>query len=241
MNETTSLLSVRIRRALPFAALVLLTACSSTPGRPHDPFEASNRMMYAINEPLDKYVAKPVAQFYVDYLPSPVRTAVSNFGNNIDDLFSGINGLLQGKLDKAGNDFGRVLLNTGFGLLGLIDIASDAGIPRGDEDLGQTFAYWGIPQGPYVFVPLLGPTTIRDGSGAILQGLASPTAAIADSAVQTVIIGLGAIDGRSQALGATSLIDQASLDPYTFVRRAYLQRREYLVHDGAPPSPKVEE
>ncbi len=241
MNEPMRPHAARVFRLLSFAALLLLAACAGTPDRPDDPFEASNRAMYAINQPLDQYFAKPVAQFYVDHVPGPVRAAVSNFGNNIDDLFSGINGLLQGKLDKAGNDFGRVMLNTGFGLLGLIDIASDAGIPRGGEDFGQTFAYWGLPQGPYVFLPLLGPTTFRDGSGAVLRAFASPTTAIADSAVQTALAGLGAVDGRARALGATSLVDQAALDPYTFVRRAYLQRREFEIYDGTLPPAMVEE
>jgi len=220
------------------AAALLLSACASTPGRPYDPFEASNRVMYAINEPLDKYFAKPIAQFYVDYVPSIIRTGVSNYFNNIDDFFSAINGLLQGKLDKAGDDMGRVMLNTGFGLLGLIDIASDAGIPRGMEDFGQTFGYWGIPQGPYLFIPLWGPTTVRDGTGSILRYWYTPTQLIPDVAVRNVVYGIGAIDARAQALDATSLIEQASIDPYTFVRRAYLQRREYMVYDGKPPPEK---
>lgn len=226
----------RVAETLSATFLVLLSGCATTPGTPGDPFEAGNRVMYAIHEPVDRYVAKPVAQFYVDYTPSPFRTAVTNFGNNIGDLFSGINGLLQGKLDKAGHDFGRVLINTGFGLLGLIDIASDAGIPRGEEDFGQTFAYWGVPQGPYLFVPLLGPTTLRDGSGTVIRILASPTGALADSTLQTAIAGLAAIDGRSHALGATSIVEQAALDPYTFIRRAYLQRRNFEIHDGTPPA-----
>jgi len=227
-----------MRTALALVFAVLLSACASTPGRPYDPFEASNRVMYAINDPLDKYIAKPIAQAWVDYVPSIIRQGVSNYVNNIDDLFSGINGLLQGKLDKAGNDFGRVLINTGFGFAGLIDIASDAGIPRGEEDFGQTFGYWGIPQGPYLFIPLWGPTTVRDGTGSILRLAWSPTTFIPDVAVRNVIYGLGAVDLRASALGTTSLIEQASLDPYTFVRRAYLQRREYQVYDGKPPPEK---
>ena len=223
------------------AAALLLSACASTPGRPYDPFEASNRVMYAINDPLDKYFAKPIAQFYVDYVPSVIRTGFNNYFNNIDDFFSAINGLLQGKLDKAGNDMGRVMLNSSFGLLGLIDIASDAGIPRGMEDFGQTFGYWGIPQGPYLFIPLWGPTTVRDGTGSILRYWYTPTQLIPDVAVRNVIYGIGAIDARAQALDATSLIEQASIDPYTFVRRAYLQRREYMVYDGKPPPEKEEE
>jgi phospholipid-binding lipoprotein MlaA len=232
---------MKLLRAVPLAAVLLLSACASTPGRPYDPFEASNRVMYAINEPLDKYFAKPIAQWWVDYVPSIIRAGVTNYVNNIDDMFSAVNGLLQGKLDKAGNDMGRVMLNTGFGLLGLIDIATDAGIPRGNEDFGQTFGYWGIPQGPYLFIPLFGPSTVRDGTGTILRLLWSPTTEIPDVAVRNVIYGLGAIDLRAQALGATSLIEQASLDPYTFVRRAYLQRREYEVYDGKPPPAKDDE
>jgi phospholipid-binding lipoprotein MlaA len=197
--------------------------------------------MYAINDPLDKYFAKPIAQFYVDVVPSIIRTGVSNYFNNIDDLFSGINGLLQGKLDKAGDDFGRVIINTGFGLLGLIDIASDAGIQRGNEDFGQTFGYWGIPQGPYLFIPLWGPSTVRDGTGSILRYWYTPTQLIPDVAVRNVIYGIGAIDARARALDATSLIEQASIDPYTFVRRSYLQRREYQVYDGKPPPEKEED
>jgi phospholipid-binding lipoprotein MlaA len=231
------------RRHLPtlLAAAVLLSACASTPGRPYDPFEASNRVMYAINDPLDKYIAKPIAQAWVDYVPSFIRTGATNYFNNIDDLFSGFNGLLQGKLDKAGDDFGRVMINTGFGFLGLIDIASEAGIPRGGEDFGQTFGYWGIPQGPYLFIPLWGPSTVRDGTGSILRYWYTPTQLIPDVAVRNVIYGIGAIDARAQALDATSLIEQASIDPYTFVRRAYLQRREYLVYDGKPPPEKDDE
>jgi phospholipid-binding lipoprotein MlaA len=237
--------AIEARRALGLLAVVAglaLSGCATTGGgRAFDPFEPVNRAMYAVNEPIDKYFFKPVAQAYVDYVPSIVRTGISNYFNNIDDLFSAVNGLLQGKLDKAGNDMGRVMINTFPGVLGLIDIASDLGIPRGNEDFGQTFGYWGIPQGPYLFVPFFGPTTVRDGTGFVLRVLWSPTTEIPDVALRNVIYGLGGLDLRAQALGATSLIDEASLDPYTFVRRAYLQRREYLVYDGNPPPPKDDE
>ncbi len=230
-----------LRTVAALGAALLLSACASTPGRPYDPFEASNRVMYEIHEPLDKHFAKPIAQAWVDYAPTFVQKAVSNYVNNIDDLFSGVNGLLQGKLDKAGNDFGRVLINTGFGLAGLIDIASDMNIPRGNEDFGQTFGYWGIPQGPYLFIPLFGPTTVRDGTGTLLRFVWSPTNEIPLVPLRNVIYGLGAVDLRAQALSATSLVEQASIDPYTFIRRSYLQRREYLVHDGNPPKAKDED
>jgi phospholipid-binding lipoprotein MlaA len=232
---------VKIPALIACIAATALAGCATTGGRIDDPFEPANRVMYAINEPLDKYFAKPIAEAYVDYVPSVIRTGISNYFNNIDDLFSAVNGLLQGKLDKAGHDMGRVMINTFPGILGLIDIASEAGIPRGNEDFGQTFGYWGIPQGPFLFVPLFGPTTVRDGTGFVLRVLWSPTTEIPDVAVRNVIYGFGLLDARVQALGATSLIDQASLDPYTFVRRAYLQRRQYLVYDGNPPREKDEE
>lgn len=240
MNRTIDV--QRALGAMAVAAMLVLSGCATTGGgRAYDPFEPVNRAMYAINEPIDKNLIKPIAQAYVDYVPSVVRTGISNYFNNIDDLFSALNGLLQGKLDKAGNDMGRVMINTFPGILGLIDVASDLGIPRGNEDFGQTFGYWGIPQGPYLFVPLFGPTTVRDGTGFVLRVLWSPTTEIHEVAVRNVIYGLGGLDLRAQALGATSLIDEASLDPYTFVRRAYLQRREYLVYDGSPPPPKDDE
>ena len=224
--------------AAALCAAVLLSGCATTGGRADDPFEASNRVMFKINEPLVEYIAKPVAELYVAVLPSFVRTAINNYVNNIDDLFSIVNDALQGKWDKMGNDMGRVMINTGFGFGGLIDIASDAGIPRGMEDFGQTFGYWGIPQGPYLFIPLWGPTTVRDGTGSILRLVWSPTNEIPNVAVRNVVYGLVTVNEAPGAVDAMKLVDQASLDPYTFVRRSYLQRREYLVHDGKPPPEK---
>lgn len=222
------------------AATIVLGGCATTsqPGEIDDPFEPFNRSMYAINEPLDKYIARPVAEAYVQIFPDFVRQAVTNYVNNIDDLFSALNGLLQGKLDKAGHDMGRVMINTAFGFGGLIDIASSGDIPRGMEDFGQTFGYWGIPQGPYLFVPLWGPTTVRDGTGELLRLVWSPTNEIPNVAARNVVYGFAAVNARANALDATALIEQAAIDPYTFVRRSYLQRREYLVYDGKPPPPK---
>jgi phospholipid-binding lipoprotein MlaA len=149
--------------------------------------------------------------------------------------------MLQNKPDKAGNDLGRVITNTGFGLLGLIDVASDAGIPKGNEDFGQTFGYWGIPQGPYLFIPVFGPTTVRDGTGVVIRAYASPIGYIEDVSTRNILWTLGFIDARASALQAESLVEQAALDRYTFIRRAYLQRRQYLVYDGKPPPPKEDE
>ena len=170
-----------------------------------------------------------------------LRLAISNVFNNIDDLFWAINSGLQGKLDKMGNDLGRVMINTGFGLGGIIDIASDAGIERGMEDFGQTFGVWGFPQGPYLFVPLFGPTTVRDGTGTIVRLYLGPVGYIPDVPVRNSLYGIGALDIRAQALEASTIVDKAALDRYTFIRRAYLQRREYLLHDGNVPPAKEED
>jgi phospholipid-binding lipoprotein MlaA len=228
----------RIAMALSIAAM--LAGCAAAPSR-DDPFEPMNRASYAVHEVVDGYVVKPIAQAYVDYTPKLVQTGVRNFFGNIDDFFSFINDMLQNKPEKAGNDLGRVIANTGFGLLGLIDIASDAGIPKGNEDFGQTFGYWGIPQGPYLFIPVFGPTTVRDGSGWIIRAYTTPVGYIPDVSARNILWGIGFIDLRASALQAESLVDQASLDRYTFIRRSYLQRRQYLVYDGAPPPPKEDD
>jgi len=228
------------RSAIALFAASVLGGCAAAPSR-DDPFEPMNRASYAVHEVVDGYVVKPVAQAYVDYAPKVVQTGIRNFFGNIDDFFSFINDMLQNKPDKAGNDLGRVIANTGFGLLGLIDIASDAGIPKGNEDFGQTFGYWGIPQGPYLFIPVLGTTTVRDGSGWIIRAYTTPIGYIPDVPTRNILWGIGLLDARASALQAESLVDQASLDRYTFIRRAYLQRREYLVHDGAPPPPKEDD
>jgi phospholipid-binding lipoprotein MlaA len=225
----------RTAGALLFAALA--SGCATTgylaPSKA-DPFEPWNRAMYAIHEPIDQNLVRPLAQAWVDYVPSPVQHAVRTFFGNIEDGFSALNGLLQGKWEKAGNDLGRITVNI-FGL-GLIDIASDAGIPKGDEDFGQTFGYWGFPQGPYFFVPIFGPTTLRDGTGVVLRYYLGPvTYAVDDVPLRNVLYFIGGLDLRVQALDASAMVDRAAIDKYTFIRRSYLQRREYLVHDGNPP------
>ena len=225
------------RAAAMLSCIALLAGCAAAPSR-DDPFEPMNRAAYAVHEVVDGNIVKPIAQAYVDYAPRLVQKGISNFFGNIDDLFSFINGVLQNKPEKAGHDLGRVITNTGFGLLGLIDIASEAGIPKGNEDFGQTFGYWGIPQGPYLFIPLLGPTTVRDGTGWVIRAYTTPISYIPDVPTRNILWCIGYLNERAQALQAESILDQASLDRYTFLRRAYLQRRQYLVFDGAPPPPK---
>ncbi len=227
-------------RVATLAAGVLLSGCAAVASK-DDPFEPFNRAMYDVHQVVDGKVVKPIAQAYVDYTPKIIQRGVMNFFGNFDDVVSVFNDFLQGKLDKAGNDMGRVMINSFFGIGGLIDIASDAGIEKGNEDFGQTFGFWGIPQGPYVFVPVLGPTTVRDGTGLVVRAYASPLSyVITDVPVRNIFYAVGFVDARAQALQAESFVDQAALDRYTFIRRAYLQRREYLVRDGQPAPEKEE-
>ena len=217
-------------------ATVLLAGCAATPSRV-DPLEPMNRALFQVNEAADKVVLKPVVNVYTAVVPRVARTGVSNFFNNIDDAFSALNGALQGKPEKAGNDLGRVLTNTMFGL-GLFDVASEAGIERGNEDFGQTLAVWGVGQGPYLFIPVLGPSTARDLSGSAVRFYLGPIGEIQDVPVRNSMYGLGVVDGRYQAAGALQLAETAALDKYAFIRNAYLQRRRYLIYDGKVPPEK---
>jgi phospholipid-binding lipoprotein MlaA len=237
MKEVRSML---LRATLLCVGATLVSGCAMGPTR-EDPFEPANRVSYKVHQVVDGAVIKPIAQAYVQYTPQPVRVAVGNFFGIIDDLFSVINVMLQGKADKAGNDLGRVITNTAFGVLGLIDVAGSGGIPKGNEDFGQTFGYWGIPQGPYLFIPVFGPTTVRDGSGTVIRAYASPLNYIDDTATRTSLWVLNFVDLRASALQNETLLNQAALDPYTFIRRSYLQRRQYLVYDGKPPPTKEDE
>ena len=222
------------------AAAIGLAGCAAVPSKV-DPLEPMNRVLYTVHDAVDTAVMKPIAETYVATVPSLVRTGVSNFFNNIDDLFSALNGMLQGKPDKAGNDFGRVMLNTGFGVGGIFDLASQIGIERGNEDFGQTFGVWGFAQGPYLFIPLIGPSTFRDGSGLVVRAALGPIGYINEEAVRYSLYVLGAVDIRARLLDTSTLIDQAALDKYVFIRNAYLQRRRYLLYDGKPPPEPEEE
>jgi len=222
------------------ALAVVLAGCAAAPSRV-DPLEPMNRALFGVNDVAEKVVIKPVVTVYQAVLPQFVRTGIANVFGNIDDLFSAVNGLLQGKLDKAGNDLGRVMVNSTFGLGGLIDIASDAGIERGNEDFGQTFGYWGLGQGPYLFIPFFGPTTVRDGTGFLVRIAAGPVGFIPDVPVRNSLYGVGYVDLQSHATEAKSVAETAALDRYRFIRNGYLQKRRYDVHDGNPPREKEED
>ncbi len=225
-----------IRRTLAALALVAgwLAAPAAVAQSPSDPLEPLNRAVFEFNEGADRYVIKPIAEGYRAVVPQFMRTGVGNFFRNLDDLFGGINSLLQGKTVAAGDDFGRVLINTSFGILGIFDVASEAGIERSAEDFGQTFGWWGIGPGPYLVLPLLGPSSVRDTAGIGVRVVTDPLL-ITPQGVSWGLLALFYVDSRARLLGTETLVEQAALDKYRFVRSAYLQRRQYLVYDGKPP------
>lgn len=236
-----SLLRVaRVTALVPVAAALLLSGCAVGPTK-EDPFEPWNRAMYSVHEAVDGTVIKPIAEGYVKVIPEPIRTAVSNVFGNLDDLFSGINSLLQGNGYRAGDAFGRVLLNSSFGVGGIFDLASMMGITKDRNDFGITFGKWGFPDGPYLFIPGFGPTTFRDGTGWLVRLSIGPVGYIPDIPVRNSLYGLGYVDVRQQALAAESVIDTAAIDKYRFIRNAYLRARRYQLYDGKPPPEEDED
>jgi phospholipid-binding lipoprotein MlaA len=231
-----SRVSVPFRRiALALAgATTMLAGCALGPTK-EDPLEPWNRSMYEVHQVVDGNVVKPLAEAYVKVTPELIRTGVSNFFGNLDDLFTGINNVLEGNGQQAGDDFGRVLLNSTFGILGIFDLGSMMGIQKDHKDFGITFGKWGFPQGPYLFVPLFGPTTVRDGTGTLVRLFIGPVGYIQDVPLRNSIYGVGYVDARAQALSAESVLDTAALDRYRFLRNAYLKNRQYQVYDGKPP------
>jgi len=220
--------------AAAIATVGLLAGCAST-GNPKDPIEGFNRAMFAFNEGLDSAIIKPVATGYDAVLPSPIKTGVTNFFSNIDDLFVGVNNLLQGKVPEAFSDLGRVVINTTVGLLGVIDFASDAGLEKHDEDFGQTFGRWGVGNGAYVVIPVFGPRTARDTVGLVLDVAVDPVWNHLPQDAREVAVALRLVNDRANLLPADKVIEEAALDKYSYMRDAYLQRRRSLIHDGNPP------
>jgi len=216
------------------AAVGLLSGCASS-GNPKDPIEGFNRAMFAFNEGLDTAIIKPVAEGYDAVLPSPIRTGVTNFFGNIEDLFIGVNNLLQGKIPEAFSDLGRVMINTTVGLLGVIDFASDAGLEKHEEDFGQTFGRWGAGNGAYVVVPIFGPRTARDTVGLVLDVATDPVVSHRPKGTRDAAVVLRLVNTRANLLPADKVIEEAALDKYSYVRDAYLQRRRNLIYDGNPP------
>jgi phospholipid-binding lipoprotein MlaA len=237
MPPRANRLGAAARLAALLAALAGLGGCA-TSGDPRDPIEGFNRAMFSFNDGLDKAVIKPVATGYVAVLPSPARTGVSNFFGNIGDVFISVNDLLQGKVGDAAGDLGRFVVNSTVGVLGLFDVASNIGLEKHDEDFGQTFGRWGVGDGFYVVLPVLGPRTARDAVGELFDWYADPVARVNHIDVRNELVATRLTSDRAGLLSADRLIDTAALDKYSYMRDAYLQRRRFKVYDGNPPREK---
>jgi phospholipid-binding lipoprotein MlaA len=225
----------RASRAL-LALGVLTLAGSALAGDNHrDPYEGFNRGMFAVNEVVDKYAAKPVAQAYDNVAPLPVKAAVGNFFGTAGELWVGVNSALQGKAADAGIDFGRLLINSTVGIFGLFDVASELGLERHDEDFGQTLAVWGVGDGGYLFWPLIGPRTVRDTAGWGIDSVADPVRQLQPNATRYSVTAVRFVDIRASLLPSDRVIEEAALDKYAYIRDAYLQRRRSQIFDGRPP------
>jgi len=225
------------------AALLLagtLTGCATSGGNPADPLEPLNRVVFGFNDTADNAVIKPVAKAYRAVLPGIVRTGVSNFFSNLEDVWVSVNDVLQGKFQQGVDDFGRFLFNSTFGIAGIFDFASELGFQKHNEDFGQTLGSWGVGSGAYLVLPFLGPSTIRDGFGLLLDTRADLVFYIDGVPVHNSLYGTRAIGNRANLLDASSVIEEAALDKYAFVRDAWLQRRRHLVYDGDPPREREE-
>jgi phospholipid-binding lipoprotein MlaA len=224
-------------RLLLLLSLLSLTGCATVNGHgdPRDPLEGYNRAMHAFNEDFDRALFQPLARGYNKVMPRPVNRSVSNFFNNIGDLWVMTNNFLQGKPGAGLSDLSRIIWNTSLGLGGLFDVASHMELPKHNEDFGQTLGVWGVGPGPYLVLPFLGPSTIRDTGGRAVQWYRDPLHELSDGEEYLYLLGLDLVDTRASLLSTTRILDSASLDSYSFMRDAYLQRREHLIYDGNPP------
>lgn len=228
---------------LPMRTVLLLcclslTGCSSVPNlsnytKQKDPFESFNRGVYAFNDTLDRAVVKPVARGYDTAVPAPARTMVTNFFSNLDDVVVTVNDLLQLKFKQAASDGSRVLFNTTFGVFGLINVTHR--LPKHDEDFGQTLGYWGVPSGPYLMLPVLGPSSIRDGTGLYADSYSSVISNTKHVPTRNSAWAVKGVNTRANLLEQEKVLDEAVIDRYSFLRDAYLMRRQNLVYDGNPP------
>ena len=219
-----------LRVSAPVLLCLLMIGCAAAPAKrdPRDPWERMNRTTYKFNDRFDKAIARPVARTYIRITPQFVRTGVSNFMDNLTSPVTIVNGLLQAKFVQAASDTGRLLLNTTVGVGGLLDPATAAGLDKHDEDFGLTLGHWGVHPGPYLVIPFLGFSDVRDGVGRVADIYMTPTHYIQNNTASWSLWFVEVLDARARLMGQNALIDQA-FDPYTFTRNAYLARRHFLV------------
>jgi phospholipid-binding lipoprotein MlaA len=227
----------RSLRPLTLGLVLGLGGCATTSEfpDPRDPLEGFNRSMYRFNEELDKYLAKPLAEGYQAITPAPVDRGITNFFGNLEDVGSAVNNLLQFKLQRAVSDVGRVLVNSTVGIGGFLDVASGMDMPKYGEDFGQTLGYWGVGDGPYLVLPVLGPSCGRDLVGLAGDWFTDPLNHVSPEGWEYGGKLLRGVDTRADLLGASGVLQQAALDPYEFLKDAYLQKRRSDIYDGNPP------
>ncbi len=240
MNVIVSSLPSRAAASVAVLALALLSGCATVPADsgtdPRDPIESFNRQVFEFNDVVDRAVLKPVARAYEFVLPEPVRDCIGNIFSNFREPSNAVNNLLQGKPVDAASDTCRFVVNSTVGLLGCFDPARQMGLEKHNEDFGQTLGRWGIGAGPYLVVPILGPSTVRDAIGIYgAEPYLDPNFYIQSIRVRNAILGTRLVDQRAQLLRTDDLVSGAALDKYRFIRDGYLQRRRSLVYDGNPP------
>lgn len=223
----------KIAYSMALVASFALAGCASND--PQDPFEPFNRAMFSFNDGVDKAVLTPVAKGYKAVTPSFARTHVSNFFRNLGDVWGTANAGFQLKGEKFFTGLFRFGVNSTFGFAGLVDVATPLGLERPNEDFGQTLGYWGIKPGPYIVLPFLGPSNVRDTIGLVADAYAYPVTYIENDRVEWGLVALAAVNTRAQLLGIDDVANSAALDPYLFFKNAYLQRRQNLIYDGNPP------
>jgi phospholipid-binding lipoprotein MlaA len=223
-------------------AALLLAGCAATgETNPRDPWEGFNRKSYAFNDAVDRAVLKPVAQGYEKVVPAPAREGVNNFFGNLEDIGTSLNNILQGKPVEGINDFGRFIVNTTFGFFGLWDVATPLGLEKHYEDFGQTLGVWGVGSGPYLVIPLLGPSTARDAPAKAVDPSWYYSNAVDSNGVYWGLWSLDKVRERANLLKAEGVMAEAALDKYSFIRDSWLQRRRSQVYDGNPPRIKEED
>lgn len=227
-----------IRPGLGFLLVLNLAGCASTVTKndPRDPLEGWNREVQKFNDGLDDYFMKPVSKGYQWVTPAFVDKGITNFFSNVDEINVITNDLLQLKFSQGGSDLGRLLVNTTLGLGGFVDVASKLNMNKHTEDLDQTLGSWGLPSGPYLVLPLVGPSTPRGALGLAGDSAANPINWVTPAAIPYGSGSLKTLDTRADLLSASKIVDEASLDRYEFIRNAYFQQRNYLIHDGNPPA-----
>lgn len=228
----------RLMRLVAAACVLGLSACATVPPNAgqdrRDPWEGFNRQVFAFNDAVDRAAVRPVAQAYVDYVPEPVRRCVGNAFANLREPSNFVNNFLQGKPEAALRSGARLVLNTTVGVAGCFDIASSSGIERQPEDFGQTLGVWGVPTGPYLVLPMFGPSSVRDTTGLGVETFLDPNFYLNEPVAEWSLLGARLLNQRAELLPADRLLETA-LDPYLAVRDAYFQRRRSLVYDGYAP------